>query len=222
MGRRRKARGRTRVFVVQDKSGSMDMRRSATISGFNEYVDELDKNAEGSIELSLIQFDTRVYDKYINRPLDSVDDLTPEDFVPSGMTALYDGVGRAIRTADASIGANDKVLVVIMTDGGENSSTQYSQQAILDLIGRRRAKGWEFVFLGAGEEAWNAGVNLGFTGQFANNAINYSALDAHDHQHVFAAAAVSTANYTRGGGAQFDVGTKTALEDKALAEVGKK
>jgi Mg-chelatase subunit ChlD len=199
----------------------MDLRRAETISGFNEYVDQLDKNAEGDIELSLIQFDTTVRDRYINRPLENVPDLEREDFVPSGMTALFDGVGRAIRTADKSIGDRDKVLVVIMTDGGENSSREYTRDAILDLIGRRRAKGWEFVFLGAGEEAWNAGVNLGFVGDYAAHAINYSAIDPHDHQAVYAAAAVSTANLTKGGDARFDANTKRSMESKAKAEVGK-
>jgi Mg-chelatase subunit ChlD len=221
MGRRRKARGRTRVFVVQDKSGSMAVRREATVSGFNEYIDQLDDNAEGDIELSLIQFDTKVYDKYINRPLENVDDLTPEDFVPSGMTALRDGVGRAIRTADKSIGDRDKVLIVIMTDGEENSSREYTQTQILDLIGRRRAKGWEFVFLGAGEEAWNAGANLGFVGEYAAHSINYSGLDAHDHQSTYAALATSTANLSKGGDARFDAGVKRRMENKAKAEVGK-
>jgi uncharacterized protein YegL len=222
MGRRRKARGRTRVFVVQDKSGSMDIRRSETISGFNEYIDQLDKDAVGDIELSLIQFDTGVYDKYINKPLEDVPDLTLEDFVPSGMTALYDGVGRAIRTADKSIGDRDKVLIVIMTDGGENSSREYRHDAILSLIGRRRAKGWEFVFLGAGEEAWDAGVNLGFVGDYAAHSINYSAIDPHDHQATYAALATSTANLAKGGDAAFDANVKRSFERKAKAEVGNK
>jgi Mg-chelatase subunit ChlD len=222
MGRRKKNRVRTRVFVVQDSSGSMSSRRAETISGFNEYVGTLKKDAEGDILLSLIQFDTRVNDVFINRDLQEVYDLSDDDFVPGGMTALRDGVGRAIKTAEASSGKDDHVIFVVMTDGGENSSTEYTHTAILDQIKDKRKKGWEFVFLGAGEEAWSAGQSLGFE---SGKSIFYGN-DGHDHALAFRSVAKSTANYSVGAVAMAASGNVGATvmdfsidaEDKALLE----
>ena len=221
MGRRSKARNRTRVFVVQDKSGSMNDRRAETISGFNEYVDTLDEQAEGEVLLSLIQFDTTVHNVFVNKSIEDVEDLSPSDFVPGGMTALRDGVGRAISLAEKSVGEKDKVLVVIMTDGGENSSREYTHEAILKQIEGKRKDGWEFVFMGAGEEAWNAG-RLVFGGAIPDaHVLNYSAIDHHDHQRGYSMIAASTVNLTRGGTSAFDAGQKGRLEDKAKAELRK-
>lgn len=219
MGRRKKvARSRTRVYVVQDKSGSMGVRRAETISGFNEYVDELRNNAEGEVLLSLVQFDTAIDTPYTSKPLAEVPTMTEVDFIPGGMTALRDGVGRAIADASRQVQPDDKVLVIIMTDGGENSSREYTHEAILDQIKAHREKGWEFVFLGAGEEAWNAGKMLGIAD---SHVINYGTADAHDHSQVYAAAATTTSNVTRGGGAAFDLRVKARLEDKAKSEAVK-
>lgn len=216
MGRRKKvARSRTRVYVVQDKSGSMGSRRAETISGFNEYVNELRKDAEGEVLLSLVQFDTAVDTPYTSKPLAEVPTMTEADFIPGGMTALRDGVGRAIVDASRQVQPDDKVLVIIMTDGGENSSREYSHEAILDQIKAHREKGWEFVFLGAGEEAWNAGRMLGIAD---SHVINYGTFDVEDHSQVYAAAAATTSNVTRGVGAAFDVQVKARLEDKAKTE----
>jgi uncharacterized protein YegL len=214
MGRRRKPRNRTRVYVVQDKSGSMDIRREATISGFNEYINQLDEKLSGDVRISLIQFDTSINEKFIDRPLVDVDDLTPEDFVPGGMTALYDAVGRAISKASSRHAPDEKTLVVIMTDGGENSSREYKLDQILSKIEDKRAAGWDFVFLGAGEESWNTGQSLGFVGANFNKAIYYGS-DSHAHTRSYDALAASTVAFASTGKADFDVATKTALEDDA-------
>lgn len=218
MGRRKKTRNQTRVFVVQDKSGSMSFRRAETISGFNEYKETLTKDAEGEVLLSLVQFDTQVNSPFTNRKLSEVSDLTPEDYVPGGMTALYDGVGRTIKDAESSIGDDDKVLVVIMTDGAENSSREYDHEAILKRIEDKRKDGWEFVFLGAGEEAWDAGHALGIPN---THTINYGAIDANDHKTGYEVLAAATTNLTRGGNASFDSSAKSRLESKAKAELKK-
>lgn len=214
MGRRKKARGRTRVYVVQDKSGSMDTRREATISGFNEYVQGL-KAEGGDVLLSLVQFDTSVSTPFTSKPIAEVETMTASGFVPGGGTALRDGVGVAIRDAEVAAADSDRVLVVIMTDGGENSSREFTHQGILDRIADRKKAGWEFIFMGAGEEAWNAGMSLGIQD---SHVINYGVMDSGDHQQVYAAAVTSTNNFLRGRDASFDAGVKCRLENKAKTE----
>lgn len=218
MGRRKKNRGRTRVFIVQDSSGSMSTRRVETIDGFNEYVENLKRDAEGEILLSLTQFDTNVRSVFTNEPVAEIAPLGNSDYIPGGMTALRDAVGRSIKTAESSAGKDDKVLVVIMTDGGENSSHEYTHEAILEQIKGKREDGWEFIFLGAGEEAWDAGSSLGID---ARNTINYSAVDQHDHSLAFAALRSATVKYSNSGDASFDSSIKASLETKALSELNK-
>ena len=216
MGRRKKNRVRTRVFIVQDNSGSMSARRAETISGFNEYVDNLKKDAEGEVLLTLTQFNTRVEPVFTNKPVQEIYPLRDEDYIPGGMTALRDAVGQSIKTAEHSSGKDDKVLVVVMTDGGENSSHEYSHDAILDQIKDKRKDGWEFIFLGAGEEAWNAGASLGIP---VSHSINYSAIDAHDHSRTYAALTRSTVNFSAGSGSAIDPSVKASLESKAQGEL---
>lgn len=224
MGRRRKTtRNRTRVFVVQDRSGSMSGLVNETISGFNEYVDTLDNTEiDDDVYLTLIQFDGDVNTVFSDRRLEDVRDLTHEDYVIGGMTALLDGVGRAISTAERTVSKDDKVLVVIMTDGGENSSREYNKTQILSKIKDKRRDGWEFVFLGAGEEAWDSGVQL-----FASvipmqtHSINYGKTAAHTNAVYTSLGSVTNNLRSVPSGAAtmdsaaFDVSVKSAIEDEA-------
>ena len=178
MGRRKSgAKTRTTVVVVQDKSGSMNSRRAATISGFNEYIQDL-REGEDDVRVTLTQFDTQVRNVFTAAPVEEILELGNRDYIPGGMTALYDAVGAAVRHTERAVGRNDRVLVVIMTDGGENSSRRLRHRDILDLIEDKRADGWEFIFLGAGEESWATGNSLGFTYDnsifYAEDAVSHS------------------------------------------------
>jgi uncharacterized protein YegL len=195
MGRRRSsANPSTTVVVIQDSSGSMHNRRNATVSGYNEYVGTLRAEAEGDVRLTLVQFASYTTTRYSAKPLSAVPALQNGDYVPGGMTALYDAVGKAVRTTESQVGKNEKVVVVIMTDGGENSSREYKHEDVLSLLESKRREGWEFIFFGAGEEAWNAGQNLGFT---YDTSINYG-MDDYSHQNAFQAVALASAGATRG------------------------
>lgn len=204
MGKRKKTRDRTRVFVVQDRSGSMIARKDETISGFNEYLGTIKKDQGDEVFLSLIQFDTDVSEMIVNQPVAEVKDLTSSDYIPGGMTALLDGVGTAIRIAEKASGDNDKVLIVIMTDGYENSSKEYSKDQISTTIKAKRDDGWEFVFLGAGEASWSANEAY-FGGAIPpSNSILYGTA-AHTHSVAYSTLSSSTTrlrNATRGATAQ--------------------
>lgn len=218
MGRRRKkvVPTRTTVVVVQDKSGSMSSRRAATISGFNEYLGKLQQEAEdgAQVQMTLTQFDTYVKNVFTSRPLEDIRELRDRDYIPGGMTALYDAVGRAVRATELSVRKDDRVLVIIMTDGDENSSTEYQYKTILDLLSRKRAEGWEFIFLGAGEEAWNTGQLLGFT---QVNSVNYGTSEAATMD-SFGEVAFASMNVLRGATAQSYLASspiKKRLEDES-------
>lgn len=137
-----------RIHLILDKSGSMEDVRDATISGVNEYVQGLD---EGKITLTL--FDTLVE---VKEPMPVKDwvPLTRDSYVPSGMTALYDAVCHTLKGIRDDQN-KEKDLVVIMTDGLENSSKEYSQREMKKIVEDLQSKGnWTFVYLGANQDAY--------------------------------------------------------------------
>ena len=93
-------------------------------------------------------------------------DLTQETYAPAELTPLYDAVGRTMTGLKGKKG-----VFVILTDGAENASVEYTQQQIFDMVTEQKKKGWEVVFLGADQDAWAAsqvlGVDAGSTMSFA-------------------------------------------------------
>jgi hypothetical protein len=152
----------TRILVIQDKSGSMYSRQNETITGFNEYLEDLQKDDSDEAFLTLIQFNVR-YDTVIEAdPVDKVEPLTSATYTPSGGTALFDAVGRGITDLKKELEDGERALVIIMTDGMENSSSEYTSDSIKSLVKDCEKKdNWTFVFLGAGQSAWSGGKSLG-------------------------------------------------------------
>lgn len=158
------------ILVIADRSGSMGSIRSEAIGGFNNFLTS-QKAVKGAANLTLVLFD----DQY-EVPLDSVKlkeviPLTEADFVPRGMTALYDAVGKALSALEVK--APKKAVVCIITDGAENASKEYTHASVQERVKAAEARGWEFVFLAANIDAKAAGASLGImrgmTESFAAN-----------------------------------------------------
>lgn len=173
----------TFINIILDKSGSMESVRDDTIGGFNAFL-AAQKDLPGDAILSLVQFsDTRpMVPTHDAEPLDLVSPLTRQSYVPGGGTALYDAIGSAVLGARARVESMAeekrpaKTLFVILTDGQENSSTEFSKVKIRDLVTEQRAKyASEFVFIGAGLDAMEEGTSLGVS---ASNAVQYEATPA--------------------------------------------
>lgn len=170
---------RVLVNVILDKSGSMSTKVQDVIGGFNLYLDELAKEPAVDYGFSLTLFDTAVDMKHKAVPLAKVAKLDDANYRPNGNTALFDAIGNTVQT----VGTNgfDKIITVIMTDGEENSSREWSLQAVRELIKSKEAAGnWTFVFLGADLDAFTQGKNLGVP---AANSVRY---DAADYRAVYA------------------------------------
>lgn len=163
------ASGNTLVNVILDKSGSMGSCVTDTIGGFNTYKNELKKDKKSKYLFSLTLFDTSYENRHVAVALDAVPDLTPQTYVPGGMTALYDAIGKASTAVESSDVKYDKVLTVIMTDGQENSSREYRLPMVKELITRKEKEGWTFVFLGADLSAFAVGDAIG--AQHANSVV---------------------------------------------------
>jgi hypothetical protein len=166
---------RTLIAVLLDRSGSMEAIKSDTEGGFNAFVAEQAKQP-GRARVTLAQFDTEYEIVYANRPIADVPRL---ELHPRGATALYDGVGRLLTDVGAELAKLPEderpgtVIVVVMTDGQENSSVEWTHQAVSAAIKRQEHDySWDFVFLGANMDAVAIGQQLGFS---ADKSLTYAA-----------------------------------------------
>ena len=97
--------------------------------------------------------------------------LDRENYRPRGGTALYDAVGRALTETETKVLDGEKAIVVIITDGEENSSHIETGATIKPRIERLQGQGnWTFVYLGAFANAWDEaqamGISIGNTMRF--------------------------------------------------------
>jgi uncharacterized protein YegL len=157
----------THIIIVLDRSGSMSSVQDATISGFNEFISK-QRALPGEAALLAVKFDD-MYELLFDGPLAAVPELTRETYVPRGMTALHDAIGRTIDTVGQKLAAMpedqrpEKVLFMILTDGLENASKEYNREKIASMVQHQREKySWEFIFLGANQDAVlvGAGFNI--------------------------------------------------------------
>ena len=108
---------------------------------------------------------------------------------PRGGTALYDSLGRLITDVGAELAAHAgrragraRSSCVVMTDGHENSSREWTHEAVSKAIKRQeRDYAWDFIFLGANMDAVAIGQQLGFA---ADRSMTYAATAAESRQLV--------------------------------------
>jgi len=151
------------VEFVLDRSGSMSIVRDETIRSFNKYVQELKEDKCTDYVLSMSVFNHNYKRLFEKKPINEVPDLTQEAYDPDGMTALNDAVGKTVNLI-GEVSTDTKVMVAVLTDGHENASREFINNAsIQKLIAEKSAlPNWTFVFLGTEADAWDAGVALGF------------------------------------------------------------
>lgn len=168
---------KTEILFILDRSGSMAGLESDTIGGFNTMLAK-QRALEGEARVSTILFDNFFEVLHDRLDLKDMTDLTGEQYFVRGSTALYDAIGLGvgkIAAVEASLNPEtrpDKVVVVIITDGYENSSREYNLRRVRQLIDQQTKAGWEFLFLGANIDAFEAASNLGMPKHRATNVIN--------------------------------------------------
>jgi len=143
----------TEIIMVVDRSGSMAAVRDDAIGGFNTFLED-QKKQPGSANLTLVLFNQN-YDIVLDgKPIQDVQPLTVETYVPGGMTALLDAMGRAINQTGTRLAAMEekdrpgRVIMVVLTDGQENSSHEFSRANIAEMVKHQEEKyGWKVIFL---------------------------------------------------------------------------
>jgi uncharacterized protein YegL len=168
----------TEIVAILDRSGSMSGLVTETIGGFNSFLAEQKKNP-GKAKLTLVQFDDKYQIDYDGEDVQNVSDLTTETYMPRGMTALFDAVGKTIVTVGERLAKMKEeerpgqVIFLIITDGAENSSKEFKlANKVAEMVKHQTEKyNWTFTFLGGGNAVFSQAKDLGFA---SANVYNYS------------------------------------------------
>ena len=171
-------KGLTELVFILDKSGSMSGLEKDTIGGYNSML-EKQKAIDGECHITTVLFDNNYELLHDHIDIKAVSPITEKEYQVGGSTALLDAIGMTIHkignaqkhTADDY--RAEKVMFVIITDGEENSSREYSAEKIKAQIERQKKNyGWEFIFLGANINAVETAGRFGIS---ADRAQNYHA-----------------------------------------------
>lgn len=157
----------TQLVFILDRSGSMAGLESDTIGGFNSML-EKQKKEDGECIITTVLFDHEVELLHDRIDIRAVRPMSEKEYMVRGSTALLDAIGKTIHkigNAEKNTAEEyraDKVMVVIITDGEENSSRFYSLKEVKHMIERQKEHyGWEFIFLGANIDAVETATRFG-------------------------------------------------------------
>jgi len=183
----------TSIRIVLDRSGSMQNSQETTIEALNTYLDEL-KNQKISAFLTLSTFDSISIDIPISKVnINELKSIPNSVLNPRAATPLYDAIGLAIHDLENVKESTDKnKVLVIVTDGLENASREYTYQNISSLIQDKEKAGWLIIYLGADHDAMKQSSSLNFD---KKRSMKYSKLDSID---TFKTVSKKTFEYTKG------------------------
>jgi hypothetical protein len=173
------------IICILDRSGSMSSLVSDVIGSYNTFI-EKQKSEPGEAEVTLVLFDTQYEEVYSKVNVKEVPLLDNKTYFARGGTALLDAVGRAISSCNA-----EDAIVLIQTDGEENSSREFTKEKLKELISKKEKAGWDFIFLGANIDAFSTGASFGLS---PSKSVQYTANSAGIDQ-AFMAMSTGTANY---------------------------
>lgn len=147
---RGRPKGGMRVFILLDRTGSMAQIWSESVNSINVFVDELAGDNK-SYRITLAAFDLHnglQFDVLRDAvPIEKWQNFAENETYPRGSTPLLDSLVRIIAMAERS--NPERAVIVVMTDGHENSSREVDLRAARAAVKRAESKGWHVVFLGA-------------------------------------------------------------------------
>lgn len=224
------------ISFIQDRSGSMSNVWAETLSGFKTYIKDMqtDQQKDNEVEylFSLTTFDTQIETPYVGVPIANADGGELAKHGPRGGTALYDAVGKTLQAIDDNKTLTfDKAIVVIVTDGEENSSREWSKDALHAAIDERIKRGnWTFTYLGTQPETWNDASSLGVG---VGASATYNAANAGATYATMATASMNMARSSMSSSKSFlhdnttqvmrcavGMNTQTDVDDENLVGVG--
>jgi hypothetical protein len=145
------------IVIIADRSGSMMSMAQEAENGLNDFIKQSALVEGRNCDLALTEFDREV-DQYEICDCRDVDNYK---LVPRSSTALFDAIGMTLNDLPVDTATKyDKVIVQIVTDGQENTSQEWTQATVKELIKEKQEAGFEFIFVGANIDAYSAGMSL--------------------------------------------------------------
>ncbi len=174
------------ICFIVDESSSMGLSINDVKQGFKTMIEEQKKIENGKCTVSLFRFASTVKEDFIGKDVSEIDTI---DYKPWGSTAMNDGIGMAITKLGQWL--NDmkeedkpsKNLIVIMTDGEENASKEYTFAKVKEMIKHQEEKyNWSFVYMGTDltsmKDVENLGIKMSSFSSRRGLAANYDLLNA--------------------------------------------
>lgn len=168
----------TEIILVVDRSGSMGTMAEEATNGINDLVKK-QKEEVGDANFTLVQFNNEIDTVYARAPIQQVKDYK---LVPRNMTALMDAVGSTINSVGdqlAKTPENERpglVTFVIVTDGCENSSQEFTTEQVKSMIEHQQTKyNWQFTYMGANQDSFAEAKKYGIN---FDGVTNYTRMDS--------------------------------------------
>jgi hypothetical protein len=152
------------LLLIIDRSGSMSSIRDEMVGSLTTVLRDQAKQP-GMLTVDVVTFDDRIETTHVHADPSTIE----VELEPRGMTALLDAIGIGATEFGGRLAAMPEharpanVLVVVATDGMENASHEWTRKSVKQLLDRQRDDyAWDFVFLGANQDAITTGAELGF------------------------------------------------------------
>lgn len=148
------------IYYLIDESGSMYSRKKTVIGGINEFLSEQKKNPQCLVNIYSFNKEFKII--YENKNINDVQYMNESEYNPEGTTALFDAMGKVINKINSN---NGKHILIILTDGEENSSTEYDYKKIKELIVEKKNTNnqFEIIYIGSNQDAILNGEKFGAT-----------------------------------------------------------
>lgn len=166
-------KGLSEIIFILDASGSMTNLAADTIGSFNSLIEEQKKDP-GETYITTVLFNNYHNVLHNHISVKDVEPITQKDYLTFGTTALLDTVGKTIDNIGERLFNTDecerpeKIIFVIITDGLENASKEYSKSKVKEMIEHQQNKySWTFMFLGANMDAVSEGSSLGIDSNYS-------------------------------------------------------
>lgn len=141
---------KVKLILVVDASSSMSMTKQETIDAVEKLIDEHRLLKDKKVRVQIYTFDNVVKEVVPLTKLKDYQRNFSQSYITAGMTALYDAIGKAVTDNKENDSEFAKTSLVILTDGQENSSREYSKKDISNLLTSvQDGRGWDVSYIGA-------------------------------------------------------------------------
>jgi uncharacterized protein YegL len=165
----------TEIAAILDRSGSMEHLTDDTIGGYNSFIKE-QREQPGEARLTTVLFDDQYELLHDRVNIKKMKPITRREYSARGMTALLDALGKTINDIGAKLRDTPeperpgKVIFFIITDGMENASKEFSNEKVKEMVElQKNTYNWEFIFVGADIDAFDAARSIGINADRAFN-----------------------------------------------------